>query len=290
MTNLLATWGPMGGTIVFLACAVVIARVAFGIQARTLEGYSFTEAAFEHDNPAVLIRLSGMVMGLIIAMIGSYIAMIDSYQPEGPDIGYNLANGLVAFLGALVAIGLSRYVNDFFILHSVSNNTAVVKEKNVAVAIVEFATFIATGLIYAGGMADPSHDMWFNALWFVIGQSTLIVLAFGYSLFAQRVFAGIAAGNAACALSLAGILIACGLAISFAVYGASEGWANDITKAGKSMLIWAIVAVVTRLAFYLAYVSRARHASELVSGNWAAGLLDAILMVSVTAALVAVHG
>lgn len=55
---------------------------------------------------------------------------------------------------AILLIYLSGLLNDWFILYHFNNNREVVQEKNIAVAVVEGATYLASSYVIAGAFYD----------------------------------------------------------------------------------------------------------------------------------------
>lgn len=273
----------MATTLVLLVSTFVIGRIAFGALAR-VEGYSFSEEAFEKNNPAVIVRYCGMMTALFVAVIGSY-------KPAGLYLLEDVATGVAAFVGGLAALIVSRYINDYLVLRRVNNNRAVIEEQNLAVAIVEVSTYLATAFIFAGGMMDTSHGFSFNLAWFAIGQVFLVIIAFVYSKISPKIFEQVARGNPACALELAGILLSGGIAVGFAIRGSFESWTSDLTQVGQALAIWLALMVVVTAVKRFSLLGGDRLASELIDDrNWPVGLLNGLTYVAFTAAFVSIHG
>lgn len=276
---MLATLSSFAVTTIVLLGTILIGRVGFGLQAQ-LEGYSLSEQTLNQDNPAVTLRWVGMMVALVIAVLGVY-------QPNSGDVGMAFASGVMAFCLAFVALVLSRYVNDRVILHMVDNNKAVVQEKNLAVAIVEFSTYCATGAIFAGGISSPGHSLLAAIAWFVVGQAILVGLAYGYYRLFPQIYDEITKGNEACALSLAGVLLSGGIVVGALIHGKPDNIVIDLIRLGFGLAVWVAIMIATRLAFYAGFVSRERFTSELVTDrNWSIGLVDGIVFLAVTVAFV----
>ncbi len=286
MTLIQAIWQLFGGTVIttgVIAFAFVATRVAVGAQARYVEQYSFTEQMLDKDNAAVNLRLLGVFAGLFVAFAGAY-------RPAGIHLLDSFGNATMAVLGALGALMISRYVNDHLILHRISNHKEVVQQSNVAVSIVEVATFVATGFIFAGGMKDASHGFVFNATWFVVGQAILVGLGVGYRFVFPKIIDQIeSTGNVACACSLGGLLIAGGYCVGSLISGAAQYWLTDFLFVIFSVMLWVAAMLALRFVYFATLVSRDRLTKELVDDrNWSLGLIDGMLYIAFTVALVAV--
>jgi hypothetical protein len=268
-------------TIAVLVATLVIARLAFGAQAHFLEGYDFREQALERDNPAILVRFCGLIIAALIATAGAY-------RPSGLSVFDTIVSGTAALVPALIAIFVSRAVTDRLILHRIDNRK-VVEERDLSVAIVEFATYVATAMIFVGSVSNPFRDWTYSIVWFLIGQAFLVFLAFAYRLFDRKIFEQVGQGNPACSLSLAGLLISGGLAVAVAIKGATPSLALEAVNIVESLLIWVALMAITRVAVSLTIVSQARMTSELTTDhNWAVGLLVGFMYVAITAAFIAI--
>ncbi len=279
---------PMVYTLGLMCGAVLLGRIVFGLEARHICGFSYREELTENDNSAVIVRLTGMLVGLMIAVFGTYRPVTGTVA----DVG----EATVILLSAFIALMASRYINDRFILSSINNNFSVVKERNVSVATVEFATYIATALIFVGGMVDASHGIFYNIVWFVMGQSALIGLAYLYRFAIFKMSSGevlveIGDDNRACALSLAGILLSGGIAISALISGVFSGWLSDFIKVGEGILLWAVVMVAAKALMFFVIIPGNRMVLEMTKDrNWAIGFADAAITVAFTSAFVLIHG
>lgn len=273
--------GTMLGTIVFLMATLSIGWAVFSGLA-VLEGYRAREQATTHDNPAVVLRLCGFMAALIVATFGSY-------HPVGELADIKSAS--VALGISVVILVVSLYVNDKFILREVSNTKAIVQDRNVAVAIVEVATCLTTAIIFASGMHNPENGLLSNIIWFGIGQVFLVGLVHIFAYLAPSVFSKVVEGNAACALTLSGLILSGGLAVGGAIHGAFSTWYADLMKVGIALAIWAALMFATFLVVNkVVLLSNDLRSSELtVDNNWSVGILHAFMFVATTAAFVSIH-
>lgn len=262
-----ATWPILVIALVFIP----VARAVFGFIAR-LQGFSFSEQAVEKDNPAVLLRFAGLLLGTVVAFIGIIHPTNLGWEE---DVKLLIASGI----GALAAIIVSAQVNDKVILSGVNNTYEVVSRRNVAVGIVEFSTLTATGLIFAGAVGGPYGGLLENLGWFAVGQFTLIALAYLYDhFFTWGTRAAIYTGNTACAIALGGFLLSGGVALRDAVSRADAVWEIPIY-----MLAWAVLMFVVELLLNYVVVPGHRLSKELVEdNNWGVGLVSAAVTFAVT--------
>lgn len=289
------TFLPMVCTIGLLIATLFIGRGVFGLQAR-IHGYSLDTEAFTNNNQAVLIRLSGMMLGLFIAVFTG------SYHPVTDTLANNLWSAAQAAALGLGALLISQYVNDKLILSTVDNNDAVVRKKNTAVAVVEAATYLATALIFAGSIASPGSNLFLGIVWFVLGQAFLIGLACLHQFMVpgavEKIGGGVTdsnpttpalPGNNACAFSLAGFLFSGGLAIGAAVHGAPGNFFNDLLNVVISATVWIVVMFVSWFVLGLLRSRKSLNTEMVEEDNMSVGLLQAGIFIAFTIGFIAVH-
>src|SRR3989344_491952 len=225
--------------VVVMTMLLLIARYSFSGVAR-LQKYSFTKEALEEDNKAVLIRLAGF-------FFATMVAFKSTFEPAGLGILFDLSVLFSTVFMALVALFASMWVNDALILHHFDNNDEVVKKKNVAVAIVEASTMIATAFIFSGAFTGNDNMFVMEVVWFVIGQAMLICFAVLYRFVIKDATFRLQEQNEAVALSMGGFLLGSGIALGNAVAGPFNGWVIELLNVGLYMLVWILVMVMLRI-------------------------------------------
>jgi len=271
LANLGILTGSMLG--IFVLCALT-----FCVMGR-LEGYNFVYELSHNDNPALGIRFGLFSLAAVISLLG----MLHPSQ-----VGLQEDVNIIVGYGAL-AIGLlvlARYVNDKLILSGFPNNREVVEEKNIAVASVEGATYVATGLIIAGATSDWHGGVWVSLGWFVIGQTFLVILSLVYRATAWGVFNALDTHNHACGIAISGFLLSGGIALGNAVSGPFNGWSEELANVGIYLAGW-LVAMATAgiiAQFLLVFVGRVRllRSEILQDRNIAAGVIEASVFLAAT--------
>lgn len=254
---------------------IIVARVILGLMCR-LEGFSFSREMMENDNPAIGIRV-----GLfLLAVIFSFLGII---HPSG--IGWKEDLNIIAGYG-LLAIGLlivSRWINDLFILFDFRNNKEVLVEKNIAVAIVEGATYLATAFVMAGALAGWHGGFWIALIWFGIGQLFLVLLGLIYRLFAKRVGQALDTHNNACAISFGGFLLSGGIALGAAISGPFISWTSDLTGVGLYIGLWLVFMFIAGSVANYFILPATRLRQEIMKDrNIAAGIIEAVMFIAPT--------
>jgi len=173
-------------------------------------------------NMAVSFRRAGLYLAIGIGMFAA--AGADSARASFLD---NLL--LQAIDGILIMIFLfcAMYINDKFILKNINNDEAL-QNNNIAVGLVEFGAYIATGLIAYGSFADSGP--WYSSIvFFVLGQTVLVVMVLIYEYTSSiKVVEEIKKGNIAAGLMVAGILVAYSLILKASIIGPFSGWSEDL--------------------------------------------------------------
>ncbi|HEV8724837.1 MAG TPA: DUF350 domain-containing protein [Candidatus Binatia bacterium] len=106
-----------------------------------VEGYDPVNEILLRNNSALGIRYAFYVIAVVFALLGIF----DRAQGDSGVVEFSLH----ALLAALL-IHLSRYLNDWLILYDFNNNREVIQEQNVAVSIVEGATYLASAYVISG--------------------------------------------------------------------------------------------------------------------------------------------
>ena len=264
------------GSLVLLCLALVSGILLVYAQAQR-HGYSLSGNFFTQDNQAVIVRTTMFVASFVIAAVCAY-------QPDASTL-ISAQNAVISIVFAVIALAGSFLVNDKIILRKIDNTKAVYGNPTigVAVAILESTTFLATALIFVGGMANPKFDLIFNAFWFVVGQLILVTIAKIYSRVASTIYDKAVAGSAPCALSVAGFLLSGGMVVAAAIVGGFDGWANDIINVAKVVGAWLVLMVFVRALS--PFIVNGKQLSDELSedNNWSLGLLDfAITVVPTT--------
>ena len=261
---------------------LVFGRFIFEVNAKIFEKYSLTVETVKNDNPAVGIRLASFLLAMVISFLGMV-------HPSGVSFGEDLNN--IFFYGSLAVLFLlvSGFVNDKAILFGFNNTKEVVGEKNMAVAIVEASTYLATAFIMAGALKGWEGGFLTAIIWFAIGQGFLVAIALLYRMCVRNVFAALDTHNVACGFSLGGFLLSGGIRLGTAVSGPVTSWQADLTDVAVYFGLWLVTIVVTHFVADWLMVPSARIRDEVMKDrNIGIGVLEAAVFVSTTLVFVAV--
>src|SRR5437667_5745206 len=269
--------------LVSLLAFLVFARSVFGWVARA-EGYSLTVETTVHDNTAVGVRFG-------LFLLASAIPFLNLLEPSGVDLKQDF--DVIAFYGliSIVLLLIAREVNDKLILYKFSNDAEVIGKKNTSVAIIEGASYLGTAFIVSGAFSNVDAGIGPALIWFVAGQCVLVLLDNIYSIAAPGVQEALSTQNMACAFSLGGFLVAGGLALGAAISGESFGWVQDSLDVAYFLAIWFLVITVVHFGMNRLFLPGTTLRKELfVDRNVAAGIMEAVVFITVTLFYIRVRG
>lgn len=229
----------------------------------------------QNENTALAIRYALFLLALVI----SFSQVIQPADSAGDNL---LA--VVKYGPPIVAVlAVAYFVNAIIMLHTIANNDEVVGRGNVAVAIVEGASFIATAFISSATLVGLETNLGEALLWLLIGQVGLVLLTYLYHRLVPQTYDALKQDNVACALSLGGLLVAMGLTLAAAISGPSTTWWKDLGGAGLELLGWAALMAAAHFVANEMLVRGARLRSEVMErDNVAAGLLEGCVFLGVT--------
>ena len=241
-----------------------------------VEGYDPINEIFQRDNPALGVRYAFYIIAVVFALLGTF----DRSQGDAGVVDFSLH----ALLAALL-IHFSRYLNDWLILYDFDNNREVVREKNTAVAIVEGATYLASAYVVGGAFYDWESGMWLAIVWFLIGQSLLILLGLLYRAFERDAAKALDDHNTAVGISLGGFLLSGGIVCGAVISGPSQGWRQDALIVAVYLSAWLALMLAAHVLANLLAFRFSRLRDEVVQQrNIAAALFKAVIFLSVTLA------
>jgi len=239
-----------------------------------VEGYDPVNEILLRNNSALGIRYAFYVIAVVFALLGIF----DRAQGDSGVVEF----ALHALLAALL-IHLSRYLNDWLILYDFNNNREVIQEQNVAVSIVEGATYLASAYVISGAFYDWESGLWIAVIWFSIGQLLLIVLALLYRAVTRGVAGALDNQNTAIGISLGGFLLSGGIVCGAVISGPSRGWQHDFVVVITYILIWLALMFIAHFLSELLVFRSSRLSDEIMQQrNIAAALFKGVMFLAVT--------
>lgn len=266
--------GPVSlaaAVLIFLSLLLLLLRATV-----KLEGYDFINEMIQRDNAALGLRFASFLLAVVLALLGIF-----DHDQSASDIVSLIEHTVLATL----LIYFSRHLNDWLILYEFRHNREVVDEKNIAVALVESATYLASAYVIAGAFNDWESGLGLAVVWFIVGQLLLVVLAAIYRRFASGVGAALDQHNIACAVSFGSFLLSGGMMCGAVITGPSHGWQQDLSTVAVYTLVWLGFMIAAHWLSDRIVLRTSRLSDEVMEqGNLAVALFKAVIFLSITLA------
>lgn len=231
----------------------------------------------EKKNYAYLIQRVAIVAAQIIAML----AVLPDFDTDAPlrSAAWLLIEGLWVF----VAILLSRFIVDFTFLRK-ANNTKLIREGNLAVAIVEAGFYIGIGFLLKGSLTGTASSNWLSfastVVFYLAGVAFVIAIFWLHELLTKYDMRGrLREGKLATALETAGIILGCSIVVSVGVAGDFVDWGVSFRAFGATALIGVVMLYAMRWVIDLVIIRGHNVRSIQETNNVPAAALLASLMV-----------
>lgn len=219
-------------TIGFVAAAVVILLFIARLVNQFFMRERLTDALTTKDNAALGISLSGYLLGVLL---------ITADVLSGPGHGAWQKDALSVLLYGVGGMLFLVFVGTVELKLLLSPETLKgVRSGNTAAGIVTAGSYVATSLIIAASVSGESvgGTLVTALIFFVIGQITLLVVTVLFRfLTAYNDTAEILNGNAAAALSYAGLMIAVAIIVGHSIRGEFVDYPSSLLSYAWSMMV-----------------------------------------------------
>jgi len=227
----------------------------------------------KEDNLAIALRRAGFYFGIGFAMTAS----ISATEGLTESLIHQAINGLLI----LVFLFIAMWISDKVLLSGV-DNTKELKNKNVAVGIIEATLYISTSLIAYASFKGEEGPFIASIVFFAMGQLMLILIAKGYGQVHKGLFQKIEEGNVSAGLIVGGVMIAYAIILMTAISGEFVSWEADII----GFLISAIVGMFMLLLFANKVIDNlflptSTISQEIEEDNYAAILMIVSLKIAI---------
>ena len=276
---------PRGLVYVVLGVVVLaIARLAQDF----ITPYKIQEHLNQKDNIALAVSISGYYLGVIVVFLGGlyqpFLVVADDSLGFTAEYWQDVGLVFVYSVVGIVVLNISRIIVDKLVLHDFSTEDEIINDHNAGTGAVEFAVYLAVGLVIAGAVSGESGGPETALVFLVLGLVALIIYTLIYEWTTPfNIHEQIEADNVAVGVALAGNLIAIGIVVFKAVFGEFVGWteslAGFITYAVVGfVLLYAVRFVVDKVLFPNANLS-----DELaVDRNLGAAFIQSAALISVS--------
>lgn len=232
---------------------------------------------FDKKNYAYLIQRVAIVAAQVIAML----AVLPDFDVDEP-----LWSSLWLFLEGLwvfVAILIARFVVDFTILRKV-NNTELIRQGNLAMAVVEAGFYLGIGFIIKGSLTGGASSNWLSftstVVFYLAGVAFVIAVYWLHELLTKYDMRGrLREGNLTTAFEVAGIILGCSVVVSVGVAGDFVDWGYSFRAFFATAVIGVVMLYVMRWVIDLVIIRGHTVRSIQESNNVAAAALLSSLMI-----------
>ncbi len=236
------------------------------------------EELVERDNLALALSMGGYFIGLTLAVGGGLAGPSVSITMDLIDI---FLYGIIAIL----LLHLSVRINDWLILYRFSSEKEIIQDKNCGVGIIEAGNHVAMGMIINGAVASGGDIKTVLVFW-ILGQLTLVVASWVYcKITGFNVLDAIEKDNVAVGTAFAGMLLAVGNLIRFAVSGTFVSWAQNLGFFATVVVFGLIALPLVRKATDKLVLPGQRLTDELIhqeNPNIGAGVIEGVVYIAMS--------
>ncbi|MFZ2447350.1 MAG: DUF350 domain-containing protein [Syntrophobacteraceae bacterium] len=225
-------------------------------------------------NLAVSLRKSGMYLGLAFGLAGTFF---------GPSHGLatDLTNFMIAGIVLLVLLFVAFVINDKVILCRVDGDKSI-SEGNTAVGLVEFASYLSSGIIMHGAFSGEGGGLPAAAVFFLLGQAGLVIAFYLLEALTPRNICEEIElrQNAAAGMDVAGMLIALSIILRSSLAGPFTGWVPGLKGFGLYLVAGLIALAVFRFLGNRIFVPGSSYDQQIsVARNLPAATLSSVVQV-----------
>lgn len=235
--------------------------------------YSLNDELAERDNLAISLTMSGYYLAITLI----FLALLSGAVKELKSDLLNVAS--YAALGVIV-LNVSRWINDKFILRTFCNIEMLTKEQDNGVGAIQFAVYLATGLIASGAVSGEGSFITF-IVFFALGQVCLIAFSLIYSRIAPfDLYRELENKNLSAAIAFAGTLIAFGLIVKNGVSGDFINWKDDLISFSITAISgFVCIPILLKLSDRLVIPGKRLSKEIAEDKSLAAGVLEATIAI-----------
>ena len=269
--------------LVYVGVGIVVLWLAKLAQ-ELLTPYRINDQLSQKNNTALGLSITGYFLGVITVFVGVLyqpltVIRSDQWQLTG-DFWLDVAEVLLYSLAGILVLNASRIVVDKLVLYKFQTQKEIIEDQNTGSGAVEFAVYIAVGLVIAASIAGTgagiegvsdttlADTIIRSIVFFVLGMIVLILFSLFYELTTSfDIHDEIESDNAAVGIALAGNLVAIGLVIFKAVFGEFIDWTQSLTAFATFAIIGFVLLYIVRLVVDFVLLPGTRVANELVESR-----------------------
>jgi uncharacterized membrane protein YjfL (UPF0719 family) len=264
-------------TIGFVVLAVIILLIIARGVYRLVLGQAMTETLIDRDNKAAAVALSGFLLGVIQVIIPILSAPSHTFWSD--------VIGVATYgIGGIIAMTVAGLVFEQYSRLTGAPLRDQIAKGNLAAGIIDAAIHFSSGLIVAGALTGDSGTFMPTVVFWATGVAALIVFTHIFRQVTSYHDAElIKQGNVAAALGCAGLIVAIGMMVGYAVSGNFTGYGDSFRSFGLMMLVVLALYPVRQIIVQMLLLGggfsfrNGRLDREIANDqNVGAGLLEAI--------------
>ena len=280
--------------LVYVGVGVVVLVLAKFAQ-DFLTPYRINEQLSHKDNTALGLSITGYFLGVIIVFVGVLYQPLtvirdDQWQFNG-DFGMDVLEVFLYAVAGILVLNLARILVDKLVLYKFKTEKEIIEDQNAGAGAVEFAVYIAVGLVIAAATAGAGvsadevtvvESIIRSVVFFVLGMAVLMAFALFYQMTTPfDIHEEIEKDNAAVGIALAGNLIAIALVIFKAVFGEFVGWTESLVGFAVFAVIGFVLLYVVRIIVDFALLPGTKVSDELaVDRNIGVAFIESGVVIS----------
>lgn len=266
-----------GTTIGFVVLAVLVLMIIARGVYRIVLGQAMSEALIDHDNKAAAVALGGFMLGVIQVVIPILSAPSHSFWRD--------VQGVAAYgIGGIIAMTVAGLIFEQYSRWTGVPLREQIIRGNLAAGIVDGAIHFASSQLVAGALTGDGGSLLPTVVFWVAGILAVIVFIHLFrQVTAYHDAEMIRDGNVAAALGCAGLVIAIGMMVGYAVSGSFTDYLDGFRNFGMMLLVIFVLYPVRQIVVQMLLLGggfsfyNGRLDREIAQDqNVGAGLLEAI--------------
>ena len=269
--------------LVYVGVGIIVLWLAKLAQ-ELLTPYRISDQLSQKNNTALGLSITGYFLGVITVFVGVLyqpltVIRSDQWQLTG-DFWIDVVEILLYAVAGILVLNATRIIVDKLVLYKFETQKEIIEDQNTGSGAVEFAVYIAVGLVIAASIAGTgagiegvsdttlADTIIRSVVFFVLGMIVLILFSLFYELTTSfNIHDEIESDNAAVGIALAGNLVAIGLVIFKAVFGEFIDWTQSLTAFATFAIIGFVLLYIVRLVVDFVLLPGTRVANELVESR-----------------------
>ena len=273
--------------LVYVVMGVIVLAIARLVQ-DFLTPYRIQDQLNQKDNVALAVSISGYYFGVILVFLGAlyqpFLVVADNSLGFTAEYWQDVGLVFVYSIAGIVVLNIARIVVDKLVLRDFSTEEEIIRDQNAGTGAVEFAVYVAVGLIIAGAISGDSGGPETAVAFVVLGLATLILYTLVYEWTTSfKIHEQLEADNLAVGVALGGNLIAIGIVVFKAVFGEFVGWTESIAGFVTYAVVGFVLLYAVRFVVDKVLFPHVRLADELVvDRNLGAAFIVSTALISVS--------